>query len=116
MTQGVYVPGGALNCTLNDATTKGAYMPNGSLRVTNVAGKGIYDSSGALRIVTAAGQGVYMKYGFALNDSDATADGLKGVYNKTGAIRMSGITAVVGNITLSAQLNNTPTSEAWVFM
>ncbi len=88
MPSGVQVPGGALNVTLNDATTKGAYMPNGSLRVTDAVGNGIQDSSGALRIVTVAGQGVYQALSATFRASDALTDGDTGVYSPDGALRM----------------------------
>lgn len=89
MTSGVQAPGGALNVTLNDATTKGAYMPNGSLRVTDVAGNGVTDASGALRIVNTAGQGVYQTRAAVIRFSDAQSDNLTGVYSSDGAIRLN---------------------------
>lgn len=101
MTQGVYVPGGALNVALNDATTKGAYMPDGRLRVTNVAGSGIQDSSGALRIATAAGQGVYAALSATIQYSNALSDNLTGVQAPGGAIRMSSVGAAPGAITFT---------------
>ncbi len=88
MTTGVYVPGGALNVTLNDATTKGAYMPDGSLRVTDVAGAGLYDASGALRIISNVGIGVYATRADSIRYSDASTDGATGVQFKDGSIRM----------------------------
>lgn len=89
MTQGIYVPGGALNVTLNDTTTKGAYMPDGSLRVTDVAGSGIQDASGALRIKSGAGLGVYALRADQIRYSDAATDGKTGVQFPDGAIRMA---------------------------
>lgn len=99
---GVQAPGGALNVTLNDTTTKGAYMPNGSLRVTDVAGSGITDASGALRIVNIAGQGVYQTRADAIRFSDATTDGKTGVYAPDGALRMNIVDVGNGYITEDA--------------
>ncbi len=84
---GVQAVGGALNVTLNDSTTKGAYMPDGSLRVTDSAGTGIMDASGALRISAAAGLGVYVNH--VIHYKNATSDGLKGSYFTDGSLRMN---------------------------
>lgn len=88
MPLGVYIPGGALNVTVNDTTTKGAYMPDGSLRVTDVAGAGIYDASGALRIVSSVANGVYAAQADQIRESDASTDGATGVQFKDGSLRM----------------------------
>lgn len=85
---GVQLPGGALNVTLNDTTSRGAYMPDGSLRVTDVAGIGVYDASGAFRIVAIAALGVYAPQADQIRYSDATVDGASGVQFKDGAVRM----------------------------
>lgn len=88
MPVGVYVPGGALNVTFNDATTKGAYMPDGSLRVTDVAGAGLYDASGALRVVSNVGIGVYATRADQIRYSDASSDSATGVQFKDGSLRL----------------------------
>lgn len=85
---GVYAAGGALRVTLNDATSKGSYMPDGSLRVTDVAGRGILDASGAWRIANVIGLGVYQARADALRYGDASIDGKVGVYEPDGALRM----------------------------
>lgn len=89
-TSGAYDVTGALRVTLNDATYRGAYMPDGSLRVTNVAGSGIMDATGALRISPSAGNLGVMSPNPSINDSPATIDGFKGVMAPSGAIRMKG--------------------------
>ncbi len=89
MTLGVQIAGGALNATLNDATTKGAYMPNGSLRVTDTSGVGICDASGALRIASTVANGVYQARADAIRFSDAASDNKTGVYASDGAIRIN---------------------------
>ena len=85
---GVQVAGGALNVTVNDATTKGAYMPDGSLRVTDVAGPGICDQSGAFRILSSIAIGVYATRADSIRYSDASTDLATGVQYKDGSIRM----------------------------
>lgn len=89
MSKGVYTASGALNCALNDATTKGAYMPDGRLRVTDVAGTGVYDASGALRIASTVGLGVYAAQRAAIRYSNAATDSKTGVQFTDGALRMS---------------------------
>ncbi len=99
---GVQTAGGALNVTLNDTTQKGAYMPDGSLRVTDTAGAGLYDASGALRIATTVGRGVYQAFADAVRFSDAIDDGATGVQFKDGAIRMNEVFVGGGYITENA--------------
>lgn len=91
---GVQSAGGALNVTYNDTTSKGAYMPDGSLRVTDVPGTGLYDASGALRVVDITGKGVYQSNGAAIRISDADDDGKTGVQYLDGSIRMSDVLEV----------------------
>jgi hypothetical protein len=85
---GVQALGGALNVTLNDATSKGAYMPDGSLRVTDTPGQGICDASGALRIASNVANGVYSPHLDSIRYSDGASDAAVGVQFKDGAIRM----------------------------
>lgn len=88
MSIGVQVPGGALHATLNDAATKGAYMPDGSLRITDVAGLGVQDASGALRVSAQASVGVYVTALGCVHYEQSNADGLTGSYRGDGALRM----------------------------
>ena len=96
MPTGVQAIAGALNVTFNDTTSKGAYMPDGSLRVTDLPGMGVCDQSGALRVVDIApGQGAYQARGPAIRISDAIADGKKGAQFTDGSIRMANVLAVI---------------------
>lgn len=88
MTVGVQAAAGALRGTLNDATTKGAYMPDGSLRITDVAGTGVQDQSGALRVASSAGRGVYLTALGCIHYEQSNADGLTGSYRQDGALRI----------------------------
>ena len=90
MAQGVYTAGGGLRITLNDTTLTGIYMPDGSLRVTDIQGKGVYDASGALRIGNINQTGVYATWRGGIRFSDAGSDSLTGVYGAGGSIRMLG--------------------------
>ena len=97
---GVYSGTGALNVTLNDTTTLGSYMPDGSLRVTDAAGPGVYDGTGAMRINSAAGLGVYING--AIHYESASGDAYLGVYTPWGALRMLTSGVAPGTITYTA--------------
>lgn len=88
MTVGVQAAGGALRGTLNDATTKGSYMPDGSLRITDVAGLGVQDASGALRVSAQASVGVYVTALGCVHYEQSNADGFTGSYRADGALRI----------------------------
>lgn len=107
---GVQSASGALNVTYNDTSSKGAYMPDGSLRVTDIAGPGIYDSSGALRVVDQIGRGVYAGLAASLRQSDADDDGQKGVYSTDGALRLNDVLDVGFNY-ISEDGTNTYVTE-----
>lgn len=116
MSTGVYVPGGALNVTLNDTTTKGAYMPDGSLRVTDVAGAGLYDASGALRVTSSAAAGVYATRADQIRYSNASADGKTGVYFSDGSIRMTAFDPIVARYQAVSGVSNATAQRLNIFI
>ena len=66
----IYAASGAIRVTLDDETTSGLYMPDGSFRVSTTSTRhGVYSEDGAYR-----------------GEFNETSPG---VYDPTGAIRMS---------------------------
>lgn len=96
MPTGTQAVAGALNVTFNDTTSKGAYMPDGSLRVTDLPGKGVCDQSGALRVVEIMpGKGTYQAQGSALRIADDDDIANAGSYAPDGSLQLNDVLAAI---------------------